>query len=94
MEPSAASSDAVPVKVAITAAGEAPRASTANPAPPVPRQHWLAEISDRGADVSVGEFAARAYIEVPPDVGDGGFALGAGRHMPLLQSESCRACHR
>ena len=77
MEPSAASSEAVPVRLAIAAAGEAPEASTANFAPPVPVDDGLAEIGDRGAEVGVGEFAARAHLEVPPDIGRADFALEA-----------------
>ena len=77
MEPFAASSEAVPVRLAIAAAGEAPEASTANCAPPVPVTHRLAEIGDRRAEIGVGEFAARAQFEVPPDIGRADFALKA-----------------
>ena len=77
MEPSAASSEAVPVRLAIAAAGEAPEASSGEFRPAGPGHDRLGEIGDRGAEVGVGEFATRAQLEVSPNIGRADFALEA-----------------
>ena len=77
MEPSVASSEAVPVRLEIAAAGEAPEASSVNFAPPVPVTIGWAKSSDRGAEVGVGEFATRVQLEVSANIGRADLALEA-----------------
>ena len=85
MEPLAASSEAVPVRLEIAAAGEAPEASSGEFRPAGPGDDRLGEIGDRGAEVGVGEFAARAQLEVSANVGRADFALEAAAISPSLQ---------
>ena len=83
MAPSAASSDAVPVRLAIAAAGEAPEASSENRAraaslSPIGRPK-SATAAPRSASLKL---AARAELEVSPDAGDARLRPGGGRHKP------------
>ena len=75
MAPSAASSEAVPVRLDIAAAGEAPGGLEREFHPAGPGDDRPSEIGDRGAEVGVREFAARAQVEVSPNVGRADFAL-------------------
>ena len=53
-----------------------------------PRRHGLGQIGDRGAEVGVDQFAARADLEVPPKMG-GGFALEAAAIGRGVDQKSC-----